>query len=267
MAGDPFRRVNPSEPLQIYAAAWNRLMDVADQFGEFNLGQPPAPLREHYQHAKILNSTEAAVGRHNILTITGPALTPTQNLAIFSSRLALSGTTPAVGDEDIAVMLEPAKDGFLGRCCVSGLAPALVNITDEAHTCAAPNASTVLQSSARGPCTIVWKPDIGGGSNPREVLCLVRILGRRPAGGLFAVTVTIDGGSAGDASTTCSFTYEVKDLYGVVIGEDMTPEKRRYPMVPYSTTPDDSPGTAYYDQDGTLHLFDANELDQVEECT
>jgi hypothetical protein len=266
MAGDPFRRVTPQEPLVIHAEAWNKLMDVADSHGNVYLGQPDAPLREHYQHAKILNATEATVARHQVLTITGPALTPTQNLATFSSRLALVGGVPAVGDGDVAVLLEPAQEGFLARCCVSGLAPALVNITDEDHTAAAPNASHVLQSSSRGPCTIVWKPPIGMGSNPREVLCLVRIVGRRPAGEHFAVLVTQTGGVAGDEDTTCTFTYTVKDLYGVTIGTVMSPEKRRFEDTPYVAGDTDTPGSAYYDQDGVLHLYDANELPGAEEC-
>lgn len=264
--GDPFRKVIPSEDLNIPAEAWNALTDLAVRRSDRKLSQEPPPLREHFQHAKILNATEEPIARHHVLSITAPALTPTQNLATFSSRLALTGTTPAPGDQELAVLLEPALDGVLGRCAVSGVAPCLVEIDDEDHTCASAQAGTIPISSSRGPLKIIWKQAALDRETEGFALCLVRILGGRPAGEMFAVRCTIDGGSAGSAMATCSFTYTVKDLAGVVIGTSLTPELRRFSEVPYTTTPDDSPGEAYYDEEGDLKLFNANELPQVEEC-
>jgi hypothetical protein len=89
---------------------------------------------------------------------------------------------------------------------------------------------------------------------------------RHPPQIMFAVRVTIDGGSAGSASTTCSWTYTVTMDSGYLLGEEMSPEKCRLPNVPYVTTPDDSWGAGFFDKAGVFVLWDANECPQVEEC-
>lgn len=92
------------------------------------------------------------------------------------------------------------------------------------------------------------------------------VVDRHPAQQLFAVRVTIDGGAAGSASTTCSWTYTVNLDSGYVLGEEMTPQKCRLPNVPYETTPDDTWGAGFFDKAGEFVLWDANECPQVEEC-
>ena len=89
---------------------------------------------------------------------------------------------------------------------------------------------------------------------------------RMPRSGLFAVKVVKTSGSAGTVSTMCSFVYTVKTLDGTAIGTGMTPAKRRAAAGPYSAPADDSYGTAFYDEDGDLVLFDANEVEAVVAC-
>lgn len=85
---------------------------------------------------------------------------------------------------------------------------------------------------------------------------------------IFAVKVYIDGGSAGSGSTTCSFTYTVKNLAETVtLGTAKSPKVRRLVNVPYTTTPNGSIGSAYFDEAGALQLFDANETPDLESCT
>lgn len=83
---------------------------------------------------------------------------------------------------------------------------------------------------------------------------------------LFAVRVYIDGGTAGTASTTCSWTYTVKRDSGHVFGTSMTPQRRRFPNTPYTTTPDGAWGAGFFDKTGTFVLWDANELPATEAC-
>lgn len=266
MASPTFRKVASGQGLRIAAPDWNAAMDAARLAMLTRGGAGEAIAPEHYQHAQAFNSLETVVGRHRVLAFSRPAVLPEDNLDAASSRLRVHGETPAAGDMDLAITLEAIPAGFLGRCAVSGVAICLVEIDDEDHTCAAAQAGVVPISSSRGPLKIIWKQAVEDRENEGFALCLVRIIGGRPAGEVFAVTVTIDGGSAGSASADCSWTYTVKDLDGTVIGSTMTPQLRRFPEVPYTTTPSDSPGEAYYDEDGVLRLFNANELPQVEEC-
>lgn len=266
MPGPTFRKVVAGQPLRIPAADYNAAMEAARLAKLAGTGASPAIAPEHFQHAQVYNSLETAVDRHRVLTFTRPTILPEDNLDAASSRLRVHGVNPAADDLELAVTLEAVPAGFLGKCAVSGLAICMVEIDDEDHTSASAQTGTVPISSSRGPLKIIWKQDIADRETEGFALCLVRILGSRAAGEAFGVTCTIDGGAAGSASATCTYTYTVKDLYGVIIGQELTPEKRRFPEVPYTTTPDDSPGIAYYDEEGDLQLFDANELPQVEEC-
>jgi len=60
------------------------------------------------------------------------------------------------------------------------------------------------------------------------------MLGAQGGGGsLSVVTVEKDGGDNGDASTTCSVTYEVKSLSGTTLASRVTPEQGRYTDTTY----------------------------------
>ena len=89
---------------------------------------------------------------------------------------------------------------------------------------------------------------------------------RHPPQILFAVRVTIDGGAAGSASTTCSWTYTVTTDSGYLLGEEMQPARCRLPNVPYAATPAGSWGAGFFDKGGAFVLWDANECPLVEEC-
>lgn len=87
----------------------------------------------------------------------------------------------------------------------------------------------------------------------------------QPPQQLFAVRVTIDGGSAGSISADCSFTYKAVSDDGFLYGEHLTPARRRLHHVPYTTTPDNSWGAGFWDKTGTFVLWDANETPDVED--
>jgi hypothetical protein len=89
---------------------------------------------------------------------------------------------------------------------------------------------------------------------------------RQPPQPLFAVRVTIDGGAAGSATTNCTWTYTVTFDSGYQLGTLMTPQRRRVPLAPYTTTPAGSWGAGFFDKDGVFVLWDANELLVYVEC-
>ena len=81
---------------------------------------------------------------------------------------------------------------------------------------------------------------------------------------LFAVEVTKTSGSAGDKTTQCSFVYTVKTLGGS--GTGMTPKKKRPSVGKMGAPAAASIGLAYYDEDGDVQLFDANETLAPQVC-
>ncbi len=90
-----------------------------------------------------------------------------------------------------------------------------------------------------------------------------------PANSIF-VYAEKDGGSAGDADNTCSFTYSLYELdqatamtkkaEGGDAATAMEPQKRRLVKTKYTTVTGKKLAVAFYDEDGDLVLWDANEI-------
>lgn len=82
--------------------------------------------------------------------------------------------------------------------------------------------------------------------------------------GIFPVKVVKDGGVAGSPTTTCTFTYTLKDLAGTTIKKNpagdnatsMTPLRPRYANCEYDQPADDSYGKAFFDASGNLQLYE-----------
>jgi hypothetical protein len=87
------------------------------------------------------------------------------------------------------------------------------------------------------------------------------------AGGFFPVLLDEVGGSAGDASTACSFTYALLTLAGDPLDSGpFTPHWR--PQTPGTLISGDGKiGMAYYDADGELALYSASETIDALVCT
>lgn len=85
---------------------------------------------------------------------------------------------------------------------------------------------------------------------------------------LFPVRVTQDGGSAGNSTTTCSFTYTVKDIRNNTLGTGMAPAFSPARVIQCACTkaPDDSYGTAFYDKTGAVALGFVQETQQQTNC-
>jgi len=81
----------------------------------------------------------------------------------------------------------------------------------------------------------------------------------------FGVKVTKDGGSAGNKTTQCSFTYTVKDLAGNTLATAKSPSRPRPLKGAMDPPADNSYGLAFYDG-STLVLWDAGETLDVEAC-
>ena len=78
---------------------------------------------------------------------------------------------------------------------------------------------------------------------------------------MYSVTVTKDGGYPGSMhyDTDCSFTYTIKNCAGKTLGTGLTPAVPRFPACKYNQPSDNSPGIAYYDGAGAIHLYSVAE--------
>ncbi len=61
---------------------------------------------------------------------------------------------------------------------------------------------------------------------------------------MFAVFVFNDGGAAGDDTTDCTFTYEIRSIDNVTLATGLTPRQKRLPKLTYIAAPDFSIGYA-----------------------
>lgn len=78
--------------------------------------------------------------------------------------------------------------------------------------------------------------------------------------------VTQTGGSAGNASTACTFTYTVKSLDGDTLLTGASPERPRPALGAMVAQAADSYGAMFWDENGEPVLWDAGEVEGVEEC-
>lgn len=81
--------------------------------------------------------------------------------------------------------------------------------------------------------------------------------------GLFPVTVSQTGGSAGDATTACSFTYTATDLDANELGTGMSPTWAR-PAAGAMVAA--THGLGYYDSTGAFVLYQVDEQPDVVSC-
>ena len=265
----PLKKVRKGDPLSFPASAFNAFVGAAE-FTEATKRSGGGHFTPQFRQAGIVrvkNDSGADRDRFNVLGIDGPIFTPTDNEDTFKNQVALTGVVP---DEDyhvgkFVILLEPIPDGKIGLACLDGVCPVKLDVQDEGHEYAdvADAEAGRLKSGLRGAAQILWK-EFGTG----EKWAVIR-LGRAPArsGQLFAVTVEKTGGSAGDATTQCSFVYTAKDLAGEEIGTNLTPAKPR-PSAGrlIAQAGSTGSGTGFYTVAGDFVLWDAGEVFDVSIC-
>lgn len=160
-AGDPFRKVTTGSPLQIPAVTWNTILDMLADWKSRKHGGRGDGFQATQQATVVLlhNTSGSAVGRHGVLSVVGPLLTPTQNLNEFESSVKLAGYTPSSGTPGkFAITLEPIASGAIGRAVIAGVAIVQVEVTDSTHTRAdTTSVTTKLTSSLTGSAEILWR--------------------------------------------------------------------------------------------------------------
>jgi len=115
-----------------------------------------------------------------------------------------------------------------------------------------------LTSVPTGATVLAWHIGVDGSGNPRYLFDDFY----RPFV-CFAVTVSNDGGSAGDKTTQCDFTYTVTTKNGVQLATAAAPENQRPAAGKLVAA---TLGMGYYDAAGAFVLSWVNETLAVEAC-
>ena len=157
------KHVQPGEPVGPPSAAiHNAMVDAALDYRRRMGSQTsrPAVAGSNYSVVLVRNDSEADRDRFNVLGIDDVVITPTDNLDEFKSRVALSGVKPTVADHvgKFVILLEPLKEGAIGRGLVSGVCPVQVDMTDAGHQWAdvKDDDAGSLASSSSGIARILW---------------------------------------------------------------------------------------------------------------
>lgn len=156
-----FRKVRAGERLDISAAAWNAVQDVArtarmrfDGDGAFRSGWS-AP------SANILvkNDSGAAVNQYSILGISSSLFTAGSDA--FLADMAVSGITPnaTTHENKFLITTEPIAAGAVGLAVAAGACICKVNITSASHDFAKPGSTSAQLTSAAdsGPARMIYK--------------------------------------------------------------------------------------------------------------
>ncbi|GIW55568.1 MAG: hypothetical protein KatS3mg082_1972 [Nitrospiraceae bacterium] len=132
MPGDPFKKVQAGERLEIPAEAWNAFLDAVRWVRQQQHSRDQEAGAEFRQTGivKVKNQSGADRERFDILGVNAPIILPSENLQEFKNRVALVGVAPTTDHlGEFLILLEPLKAGAIGRGIVAGvsLARLLVN--------------------------------------------------------------------------------------------------------------------------------------------
>ena len=127
-----FRRVKAGDPVKIPAPAYNAWCEAAEAFRAGNQGftTPTAGDRPDYTRVKVRNDSGADRSRFDVLGVSGPLFTPTDNLAEFLRAPKLIGALPDADTHAgrFVILLEPLPAGKIGWALAAGVVPVTVNM-------------------------------------------------------------------------------------------------------------------------------------------
>lgn len=134
--GDVMKKVLPGDRLKIPAKTFNTFIDAARDFQARQHSRTSGPKAPPQQNGIVLVRNDTGADRHlfEILGIDGPLYGPDDNLEEFEFRFALKGITPDADHlGNFVILLEPVKDGQLGRAMIQGITPVKVQVETEGY--------------------------------------------------------------------------------------------------------------------------------------
>lgn len=174
-------KVQPGDPFKMSASTFNTMVDAAK---DYETRQHSIKRENQFSnrsdHTEIIirNDSGADRQRFDVLEVSAPIFTPTDNLDEFKARVVAGGVVP-VDDRQgrFAILLEPLADGAFGKACLLGSCVARVEMEDESH----PFADTVdgrtdaLVSGSSGAAQLLWVQPEAQRDSPEMAWVIVRL--------------------------------------------------------------------------------------------
>jgi len=162
MAGDPLKKVQSGQRLEIPAAAWNAIVDTveAHRRGQHNVVQGLGSDFKQPVVVKVRNASGSPQDRFAVLAVRKPIILPADNLLEFQNHYAFEAYVPAtpLDEENIVVLQEPLLPRAIGRAVIAGVTPVRLNVLASKHRFAEPVAGvTILRSEINGRVLLLWK--------------------------------------------------------------------------------------------------------------
>lgn len=167
MPGDPLKKVQPGDPLEIPAQTFSTFIEAAQfvKAHQQNRGRDARPEFRQTGIVLVQNDSGADRDRFDVLGIDAPIITPAENLDEFQDRVTLACSTPVPGTHlgRFVILLEPIPSGEIGRAVVSGVVQTYLYVYEDAHEWAdvhpAPTGDEAyrLTSAQYGGAQILWK--------------------------------------------------------------------------------------------------------------
>lgn len=182
--------------------------DAAAQDYSRRVLSDPKGIWAEYWPVKLQNVSGAARRQYEVVSLDGTFLLD----PVTRQNIWLEGDVASTPQRLFGVLLEAAKDDAIVRAQISGVCPALVNVTNDGHRRATLIASEDrFTSSVGGPVQIIHKPTGTG-----EKLCVVnlsnrtgvKLYGMTPAGGIPAATKSSDTISPGSSAVVEMWYYD-----------------------------------------------------------
>ena len=164
------------------AADWNRHDEVSQWWhgsqripGSADLPQFP-PASHAGVYVLIRNTTVASTDKFDAFSVNDVLIEPGDNQDEFDDFPIIDGDKPASSDEgNFALALEPLASNAIGRAIISGVTPAIVNVSDSSHMWCdvANNSHRLVSKSMGGGARILYKE-----SGTGDKRCLIRFVNK-----------------------------------------------------------------------------------------
>lgn len=202
--GADFRQRRQAEPFGISAAEFNAMLLAGKSVIRGQRDQP-GPLESSFDPVviEVNNASGSDVARAGVLGIDVPSILPSSDADRFASRVLVDGKTPATASHigKFVVLIEPIKDGSVGRAVISGVVPVTLVLTTAGDEWAEidDGSAAHLKSGPTGSAQIMWKES----NTPGTMWALVRI--GNVAGGKLSSPPTVGASTTGDTALTDSW--------------------------------------------------------------
>ena len=189
------KKVQSGDKLKIPASTYNAFIDAAQAVKDNNNFLSATNKNSDSRKVIVQNNSGGNLDKFEILGISAPYVTPTDNETDFQNRITIVGITPDIDDHKgkFIVLQEPIPNGKIGRGIISGETIVKVNVSDEDHKFAKieDGESGYLASGTSGSARILWKE-----SGTGTVWAYVRLGDSEPAVLFGTVSSPPDSGAA-----------------------------------------------------------------------